>query len=477
MRFLSARIARFPRSLRVLAGGAIVACAGVASGQSGDGKQAPPFERGRDLFITNWKPNLEADAKSDGLGPLYNEISCVACHKQGGIGGSGENEKNVVLLTRLTPVASLVQRVFGDNSAPADLGAVHPAFEDRTATSIVLHEHHTKPMYAPWRREIVESATSQPPRELNLPSDTGLRFIERDGIHYMLSERSAPSLFGAGLINRISADAIREEAERQARDKDSIAGQVPVVGSDVGRFGWRGQIASLRDFVAGACANELGLTVDDHRQPADPLNEQETQPSVDMEFKDVNAIAQFVAALPRPVETDGHNKEIARGRKLFRTVGCAKCHLEKLDEVQGIYSDLLLHNLGPKLSDVALPSPTATAVAQARLPRQQGNALGRAIEALPSRDVLTPTAATIASYYGAPSSSSLASVSSSWRTPPLWGVADTGPYLHDGRAESLEDAIDLHEGEAAGVTARYRNLPRMAKLNLIDFLETLEAPQ
>ena len=33
-----------------------------------------------------------------------------------------------------------------------------------------------------------------------------------------------------------------------------------------------------------------------------------------------------------------------------------------------------------------------------------------------------------------------------WRTPPLWGVADSAPYMHDGRANTLSDAIELHGG-------------------------------
>ena len=478
MRFLVAPFVRTSRSLSLLVCGAALSyTAGVAAGGN-EGEQPPPFERGKQLFTTNWKPNLDEDAASDGLGPLYNETSCVACHKQGGVGGAGENKQNVVLLTRLTPTSrTFLTNVDGQQAAP-DLGAVHPAFKDRSTSSIVLHAHHTKPTYGPWRRAIIESANAPAPRELNLPDDANLRFIERDGVVYMLSERSAPSLFGAGVINRISAAAIQEEAARQSKSKDSISGIVTRVGDDVGRFGWRGQIASLREFVAGACANELGLTVDKHRQASDPLSEQESTPGVDMEYADVNALAQFVAALPRPVETDAGSKQVTRGRTLFRRVGCARCHLESLDGVDGIYSDLLLHDLGPRLSDVPIPAATTFPLGRLASQGPGENALLRVIESLPSHEALVvPTVSTVASYYGiGGSSSSLVSVSSEWRTPPLWGVADTAPYLHDGRAATLEDAIAWHGGEAAGIAERYQKLPKTAKLSLIDFLESLEAP-
>lgn len=63
-----------------------------------------------------------------------------------------------------------------------------------------------------------------------------------------------------------------------------------------------------------------------------------------------------------------------------------------------------------------------------------------------------------------------------WRTPPLWGVHDSPPYLHDGRAETLVEAIALHGGEAADCTARYFDLPAGEQLALIEYLHCLRAP-
>jgi CxxC motif-containing protein (DUF1111 family) len=63
-----------------------------------------------------------------------------------------------------------------------------------------------------------------------------------------------------------------------------------------------------------------------------------------------------------------------------------------------------------------------------------------------------------------------------WRTPPLWGVADSAPYLHDGRAENLVDAINLHGGEAEHVARNFRALQLADRVRLIAFLRTLRAP-
>jgi hypothetical protein len=66
--------------------------------------------------------------------------------------------------------------------------------------------------------------------------------------------------------------------------------------------------------------------------------------------------------------------------------------------------------------------------------------------------------------------------SQEWRTPPLWGVRDSAPYLHDGRAETILEAISLHGGESAGTRDRFLQLPVAYRSALIQFLETLVAP-
>ena len=63
-----------------------------------------------------------------------------------------------------------------------------------------------------------------------------------------------------------------------------------------------------------------------------------------------------------------------------------------------------------------------------------------------------------------------------WRTPPLWGVRDSGPYLHDGRAETLEQAIALHGGEGRHTALRYFALSPGGRATVIAFLKSLIAP-
>ena len=60
-----------------------------------------------------------------------------------------------------------------------------------------------------------------------------------------------------------------------------------------------------------------------------------------------------------------------------------------------------------------------------------------------------------------------------WLTRSLWGLADTGPYLHDGRASTVEEAIMAHGGEAAASRDEYANLDEREKASLRLFLASL----
>jgi CxxC motif-containing protein (DUF1111 family) len=182
------------------------------------------------------------------------------------------------------------------------------------------------------------------------------------------------------------------------------------------RFGWRAQVTTLREFVTLACATELGLSTEEH--PGDSA-------VVELDADDVDALTAFVASLPPPPPPP----EDHPGRRVFDRIGCADCHLPVLGGLP-MFSDLLLHDMGP-----------VTAMAGS---------------------------------YGA--SDADATLTRMWRTPPLWGVADTAPYLHDGRAETFAQAIDSHSGEAEGARSRWRRLEDPDRDALHAFLGAMEGP-
>jgi CxxC motif-containing protein (DUF1111 family) len=172
--------------------------------------------------------------------------------------------------------------------------------------------------------------------------------------------------------------------------------------------------------------------------------------------EDLNLIVTYVRDLGVPPRRDMTDPQVMRGEEVFAQVGCVNCHspnqhtgktspfIEMRDQVIHPYSDLLLHDMGPDLSDNSQGEYVAT--------------------------------------------------SAMWRTPPLWGIGlcdevakgyqadntmnpapDMGPchYLHDGRAASLLEAVLWHGGEAAAVKERVLDLSSADREALVTFLKSL----
>jgi CxxC motif-containing protein (DUF1111 family) len=266
-----------------------------------------------------------------------------------------------------------------------------------------------------------------------------------------LSQRNTPALFGAKLIDELPEREIIA-GEKKQRLKAGLASaeteSAPVgralrlTDGRVGRFGWKAQMATLAEFVQAACANELGLGNPSQAQPR-PLSKPYYQaPGLDLTAEQCEQLTAFVASLPRPVErlpeAASAAEEARWGKRLFQTIGCADCHTPNVGSVEGIYSDLLLHRMGaPLVGGGSYNEPPP------EIPEFKPGEGPQADE---------------------------------WRTPPLWGVADSAPYLHDGRAPTLQEAIRLHGGQGATAAQRFVRLRQAEQVQLVAFLRTLQAP-
>jgi len=247
---------------------------------------------------------------------------------------------------------------------------------------------------------------------------------------FRLRFRQTPTLFGTGLLDSVSeADLLIMEAASGA-DHPDVSGRIARdADGRPGRFGWKAQTSTLTDFVAGACGAELGLETRDFPQAIDPTRPKYEAPGVDLTEADVASLAAYVGSLEAP---PSHADPASAGAMAFRDVGCTACHAESVGDVRGAYTDLLVHDLGFGLAD-------------------SGESYGV------RRDAVAEGAAE----------------SVEWRTPPLWGLAASGPYLHDGRAPTLDQAIAAHDGEAAPIRDAYAALPKRDQAALLAFLRSI----
>jgi CxxC motif-containing protein (DUF1111 family) len=391
---------------------------------------------------------------------VFNERSCIACHHQGGTAGGGSADKNIEIITPAregvpgvqnpnfiyafsfnfgadgfeyrfgnpTSGANGARRANGANLA--DLVQIHPGFCD--APSVVLHRYGNDADYRVWREWV----------------------LGRHGtIIIRTSQRNPTPLFGVGLIDQISEAVIEAAARRRHPAWPQVKGRPSrLADGRIGRFGWKAQTASLGEFVRDAAAVEMGLQVPGHAQAADPRVPPLNAPGLDMDDAECDALVAYVRSLaaPKPITPANPKDEraIRAGKAFFKSIGCAECHVPQLGGVENLYSDLLLHVMSPDLGDTAAYGAFLAG--------------SDAKPAKPGRSE--------------PTRRSGIATDDEWRTPPLWGLRDSAPYLHDGRVDTIEEAILLHGGEASASALRYQKLSARDQAELQFFLLSLGAP-
>ena len=335
--------------------------------------------RGAALFATNFLP-------TDGLGPLFNATSCLSCHHTPSAGGMGaDGLATVIRVGRLSPTG----------------------FDPLVGHGGPIVRAHSV-------------------AELGQPCDLPLGIPA--GVN-MTSIRNTPPLFGSGLIDALPDEVILAGAVPRGH---GVHGRPHLVrdaqGRErVGRFGWKADTATLLQFVADAFRNELGLT-----NPLAPIDlipvgrgsSQRCAGAADAPEDDgttVMAVTAYLAALPPPAPL----ADLPPGVGVFTAIGCAACHTPSLqlgDRQVPLYSDLLLHDLGPDLDDKVV----------------QGQAAGR-----------------------------------DWRSTPLWGLGARPRLLHDGRAQTIAAAIMAHGGEATSAVRHFMSLSSTARDTVLTFLRSL----
>jgi CxxC motif-containing protein (DUF1111 family) len=341
--------------------------------------------------------NEDKDA-AGGLGPIFNDVSCLRCHSLPVAGGS--NPRVVTLFGR----------------------TANGVFDPLTARGgSLLQEHALGP-------------------EQGLPQFQ-TEFVPTAQATIVTQRRTTP-LFGLGFVDATPEATFIALAAQQAEHNPATAGRVAFVTNlvagtrTVGKFGWKAQMPSLFQFAGDASLNELGITSPEFpnencangncndlaRNPAPGLNDT---------GDGVRQLTDFMLMLGAP-SRGLITADATAGEQVFQQLGCNQCHVPNLttgshpiaalsNKIYSPYSDFLLHDMGA-LGDGIV----------------QGEASGR-----------------------------------EFRTAPLWGLRAERTFLHDGRANDINDAITAHDGQARTSREAYQQLDAQARARLMAFLNSL----
>ncbi|RFM29746.1 di-heme oxidoreductase family protein [Deminuibacter soli] len=376
-----------------------------------------------------------------GLGPVFNNISCINCHRGDGqgfptFGGSnsgmlmrisipGEDEHGGPLAAPGFGVQLQDQAVLGAtpevrlNIAYSDVPVVYP---DGSVTTL------RKPAYT-----LSNAYTTLPG-------------------NYLLSPRLAPKLVGMGLLENIPEQTILSFVDAGDKNGDGITGKANYVydpytkRKELGRFGVKANTSTIALQVASAYQQDMGVT--SYITPVESALGQTQMgavPGTDVgtELVDsiLNYVTYYVQTLSVPARRDVLDADNKRGEVLFTQLNCGACHRATIQTAANAsiglrserihpYTDMLLHDMGDDLADNR-PDYLAT---------------GR-----------------------------------EWRTSPLWGLGllvktnanGVAYYLHDGRARTMEEAILWHGGEAQQSKEGFMQLSKDDRGRLVKFLQSL----
>ena len=248
-----------------------------------------------------------------------------------------------------------------------------------------------------------------------------------DGEATVVERRQTPSTLGLGVIEAIPEAFILANADPEDEDGDGISGRIHTLSDGrLGRFGWKGNVPSVLEFARDALSNEMGLTLEAQEGQTFGFGaDLDGVPDPEMDAETIDALTFFIAMQGPPPRTHRDAALEAAGEARFEAIGCVSCHAT-LQDAEGapvrLYSDLLLHEV------------------------QSEGFLGIEDDGATTRE---------------------------FRTPPLWGLATSAPYMHDGSAETAEDAIAMHQGEATDAREAYEALDGAARAELVAFLRSL----
>ncbi len=375
-----------------------------------------------------------------GAGPVFSQTSCVGCHLRDGRGrGAFGSEPPFV--------GSMLMRVslpgFTQHGGPAPVPGFGVQLGDRANFGV---EPEARVQVSSF--ETVEILAGDEEVYLKHPVYDIVDPYQPLPAGVLLSARMAPPVFGRGPLEAISESDILARSDPADADGDGISGRPNYVynfrtgRTELGRFGLKANNPDILQQVASAYNEDMGVTSPYFPRESvwgqtqhDGLDD---DPEIGQETLDVTTF--YIQTLAVPARRNWDDAQVIRGENLFESTGCAACHTITFQtgghaiaslsgQIIHPYTDLLLHDMGDALADN----------------RPDFEANGR-----------------------------------EWKTPALWGIGLTetvngipAGFLHDGRAETLLEAIMFHGGEAERSREKVRRLSGANREALLAFLRSL----
>jgi len=402
-----------------------------------DDARLKSFRTGSGIFRQAWVIGPSKDhSEFEGLGPLYNRLSCIACHVKNGRGAAPDDSGGVAraMVLRLSEPGvdahggPLPHPNYGVQLNPEGIPGV-PG-EGRAIISYEFFEE-----------KLADGAAIAMRRPRIGLEDLAYGPIEKSTL---TSLRNAPSVFGLGLLEAIPESQI--VAATKNRGRANYVFDIESGAMKLGRFGLKANQPSVKQQIANAFAEDIGISSglfpDENCTPAEAacLSAANAARRLELTPAQLDATLDYIRALAPPARRDRDDARVKKGEALFASSGCSTCHRESytlgafapLPALEGMdiypYTDLLLHDMGDNLAD------------------------GRPDYLAGPRD---------------------------WRTSPLWGLGlagkfgDAANFLHDGRARNIAEAILWHGGEAQAAADAFRGLPASDRDALLAFLNSL----
>jgi CxxC motif-containing protein (DUF1111 family) len=273
--------------------------------------------------------------------------------------------------------------------------------------------------------------------------------------------------FGSITVN---ADGSVDFSQLQGVDKDLV----------VKPHGWKGRVAALRRFVEGGFQVHLGMAsqsliatncgahpipnvVGNGTDCTDPDNDGVRDEILESQLTEMALYPTLLQVPMRINPTDPTALSRAQnGEQLFNQVGCTNCHVQALVLANSVHTER------PDLSGGSGFQTDLTVDGRVpRLAKQSDGTVNVELWSDLKRHDMGASLADAHDTFGG------AVAARQFLTRPLWGVASSPPYLHDGRAPDLQTAIQLHDGDAASVRDAFLALDPDSQAQLVEFLQTL----